>query len=497
MTQAILNTLNTLEQATFAKKDLQKLSESVNSGMDKSSDFKKIFETKLDKETNINDKTIGKIDSKTDQEVDLRKEFSKNSEIKDQVNLRDENSKESNLASIVDIKKIIETEENSIDFEEFKEFLSKATDEANVETSLDLTLAKDFDEIISQLQEAVEKATEIIESEEENVASSDENIIKELASAVDNLVNNSMKELEIPTEENLQTTDSSVQEQITALLNKDSGLKNSILLDSGDLKLNNAKIQEADSEFKSIEPIQKEIIEFAENTLEEVVSVKQSEELADSNLQELSIDDEILQELKIEKFSSDFNNSNADSFMQNQTPEEHAMKAMINTEVETYEFKVDSAQNVQNTVQVQTKTEGANPSRIIEQISKQLNNLQNNGKVNIVLNPESLGKVNIQLVNSKDGLTAQFTVTTQEAKELLTKGLDGLKESLGTHGVAVDNVSVKLADSQKSEYSQDWTEQEGSRGGNKGQGQPNREEKEKGLFEKMMAQTTNEEDGNV
>ena len=44
MTQAILNTLNTLEQATFAKKDLQKLSESVNSGMDKSSDFKKIFE---------------------------------------------------------------------------------------------------------------------------------------------------------------------------------------------------------------------------------------------------------------------------------------------------------------------------------------------------------------------------------------------------------------------------------------------------------------------
>ena len=43
----------------------------------------------------------------------------------------------------------------------------------------------------------------------------------------------------IPTEENLQTTDSSVQEQITALLNKDSGVKNSILLDSSDLKLNN------------------------------------------------------------------------------------------------------------------------------------------------------------------------------------------------------------------------------------------------------------------
>ena len=58
-------------------------------------------------------------------------------------------------------------------------------------------------------------------------------------------------------------------------------------------------------------------------------------------------------------------------------------------------------------------------------------------------------------------------------------------------------MSVKLAESQKTEYKQDWTEQDGSRGGNKGQGQQNREEKEKGLFEKMMAHTTEEENGNV
>ena len=73
--------------------------------------------------------------------------------------------------------------------------------------------------------------------------------------------------------------------------------------------------------------------------------------------------------------------------------------------------------------------------------------------------------------------------------ENVTKRFDGM--------MAVDNVSVKVADSQKSEYNQDWTEQDGSRGGNKRQGQPNRDEKEKGLFEKMMAQTTNNENGNV
>ena len=158
---------------------------------------------------------------------------------------------------------------------------------------------------------------------------------------------------------------------------------------------------------------------------------------------------------------------------------------------------MDSNLNVQNSQQVSLKSVDVNPSKIIDQISKHLEGLHNNSKVNIVLNPESLGKVNVQLMSTKEGITAQFIVTTQEARDLISRGLDGLKEALGNQGVAVDNVSVKVADSQKSEYKQDWTEQEGSRGGNKGQGQSNREEKEKGLFEKMMAQTVEEENGNV
>lgn len=61
----------------------------------------------------------------------------------------------------------------------------------------------------------------------------------------------------------------------------------------------------------------------------------------------------------------------------------------------------------------------------------------------MVLNPESLGKVSIQLINTKEGLSAQFTVATQEARNLIMKGLDGLKDTLMSHGVSVDNVSVK------------------------------------------------------
>ena len=183
--------------------------------------------------------------------------------------------------------------------------------------------------------------------------------------------------------------------------------------------------------------------------------------------------------------------------MQRQTPEEVAIKTMIDKDTEIFDVRVDRVQTTQ-TVQVNSsKPVEVNASRILEQITKQMEGLQSGSKVNIVLNPESLGKVNVQLLSTKEGLMAQLTVTTQEAKDILMKGLDGLKDTLLAQGVNVDNVSVKVADTQKSEYEQDWTEQEGSKGGNKGQRNPDREEKEKGAFEKMMAQTLEKENGNV
>ena len=103
-----------------------------------------------------------------------------------------------------------------------------------------------------------------------------------------------------------------------------------------------------------------------------------------------------------------------------------------------------------------------------------------------MLNPESLGKVSVQLINTKEGLSAQFTVASQDAKNLIMKGLDGLKNTLVANGVSVDNVSVKLNETQESEYNADWTEQEGSRGGNKEQNS-RRGQKEEQEFEQMMS----------
>ena len=50
---------------------------------------------------------------------------------------------------------------------------------------------------------------------------------------------------------------------------------------------------------------------------------------------------------------------------------------------------------------------------------------------------------------------------------------------------------IKLNDTQKSSYNQDWTEQEGSRGGNKEQ-KEQQKQKDKNLFEQIIAESEND-----
>lgn len=92
-----------------------------------------------------------------------------------------------------------------------------------------------------------------------------------------------------------------------------------------------------------------------------------------------------------------------------------------------------------------------NKSDILSQINNKLSDLKDEGttKINIILRPENLGKLNLELVTSKEGLTAQITADSAHVKELLDKNLDSLKDTLGSQGVNVNNVSVKVVESPK------------------------------------------------
>ena len=99
-------------------------------------------------------------------------------------------------------------------------------------------------------------------------------------------------------------------------------------------------------------------------------------------------------------------------------------------------------------------------------------------------------------MNTKDGLMAQFTVTNQDVKDILMKGLDELKNTLLTQGVNVDNVSVKLEETD-SEYSLDYTEQEGSKGGNKEQGRKHHQKENEQTFEELIGANVEEEKSEI
>lgn len=92
-----------------------------------------------------------------------------------------------------------------------------------------------------------------------------------------------------------------------------------------------------------------------------------------------------------------------------------------------------------------------NKSDILSQINNKLGDLKDEGttKINIILRPENLGKLNLELVTTKEGLSAQITADSAHVKELLDKNLDSLKDTLGSQGVNVNNVSVKVAESPK------------------------------------------------
>lgn len=61
------------------------------------------------------------------------------------------------------------------------------------------------------------------------------------------------------------------------------------------------------------------------------------------------------------------------------------------------------------------------------------------------LNPENLGKVNVSIVSKNGEMTAAFTVENQLAKEALESQMATLKDTLNEQGVKVDAIEVTVA----------------------------------------------------
>ena len=434
MAQAVLNNLNNMNITNNYTSSEQ----TVGKGVDSSSktDFEKLFEKQTAAQTASSDKKIQNNDTAKDSGYTL-------GDLKSSVKIENTQDTQEAETAVID-EEIALTEE--------------------VEAAIDGIDAADEDaEIIEnpddeQTDESTE--TDASEGEEENMEVKD-NISVTLP------YGSEIPKLSQPIEQKQDVEDSDTatdEEQADDL---------KVTLNGKDL---DSALESLSQELPAEETVQAPKTENSEEdakTLEDIV------------------DEDMLEELNVESVETETSSDEGASsdLMQNQTPEEYGVKAMLQIDAGyTTDTGADTSNQVNN-VQTATKapsTPDVNPSKILEQISKQLEGLYNSSKVNIVLNPESLGKITIQLLNTEDGLSAQFIATTQDAKNLLMKGVDGLKDTLMSHGVNVDNVTVKMNDTQESEYNPDWTEQEGSRGGNKEQN-PQREKQDNEQFERMMS----------
>ena len=357
------------------------------------------------------------------------------------------------------------TTENT--FQKLQDKIQETYKEVGSESALNLSLAS---------AEETEVTNSAIESEDtvsENTTSEDiettlQNLVQPLVEQIANQIEQVEDTVKNVAEKVISNVSETLEDELNVTIN---GIDLDKMLE--DFGFNNT------DDLPEIQPLK------AENT----------EESEGKTLEEL-VDEDTLRELNIESVETDTSSGEEESsdLMQNQTAEEQGIKASLQQADANFgELKTDSTQsNVSLQAAKPTGNSDVTPSKIIDQISKQMENMNTGSKVNIVLNPESLGKVSVQLINTKEGLSAQFTVATQDAKNLIMKGLDGLKDSLLAQGVNVDNVTVKLSETQESEYNADWTEQEGSRGGNKEQGS-RKGQKEKEHFEEMMSFAQNEE----
>lgn len=171
--------------------------------------------------------------------------------------------------------------------------------------------------------------------------------------------------------------------------------------------------------------------------------------------------------------------------------------------VETVSVHKVHSQRLTMTVGTQTTASASNQVNIskedvLAQIHSKLQmmNSTSNAKLTMVLNPESLGKVSIQLINTKDGLTAELQVASQTVKDILDSNLSNLKDTLSAQGVQVNDMSVKVSQSENN-ADMDYTEQEGNGGNKQEQDKRHQEQEKEKEFEKMFSKFQNDEEQEI
>lgn len=106
------------------------------------------------------------------------------------------------------------------------------------------------------------------------------------------------------------------------------------------------------------------------------------------------------------------------------------------------------SESFENVRQDQVVSDRVTMNSIVEQVVNhvRIRVLPQTTSMELQLNPESLGRVNLNVTSNNGVATATLTVQNQVAKEALESQITVLKENLENHGLKVDSVEVNVSE---------------------------------------------------
>ena len=99
--------------------------------------------------------------------------------------------------------------------------------------------------------------------------------------------------------------------------------------------------------------------------------------------------------------------------------------------------------NVQNIVQPQVKE--APQSSILNQIGDKLYQLKDSQKLTLILRPDDLGRLSIELTSDKNGLTTNIIAQNEHVRKYIEKNIQTLRAQLSEQGVNVNTIQIRTA----------------------------------------------------
>jgi flagellar hook-length control protein FliK len=155
----------------------------------------------------------------------------------------------------------------------------------------------------------------------------------------------------------------------------------------------------------------------------------------------------------------------AKSDTQQQSTGDFTAKSPMTEKVITTEIKIEKPQDIMKFAE-------------LVEIAKS----QNVSKINVQLNPQELGRVNIELTEHSGKVTGKVTFESETARNYFSNNMESLKQQLADKGVIVENLEFLFKDFEHHEFA-GWDN--GQKKGGTGNGSGSSDE---GIIEEESAQ---------